>query len=117
VGRADADVGLARQPRGRQTENMSARAPTRSRKLEAAGTFDDITQPDSGETTSTNRSRALGKGGADEDLAEDEVFRKNGNLSVSFHHSQSEDLVLAVRKTGYTSLLLYYSKEALSVFQ
>src|SRR5215467_14042740 len=69
VGEEMADVGLAMQRAVDKTENMKARADAVS-ELEAAGTFDDITQLGSGEDDIDRQLKQLSSQSAvDDDLA------------------------------------------------
>jgi phage shock protein A len=69
VGEQMADVGLAMQRAVDKTENMRARADAVS-ELEAAGTFDDITQLGSGEDDIDRQLKELSsKSAVDDDLA------------------------------------------------
>src|ERR1700691_2425193 len=69
VGEQMADVGLAMQRAVDKTENMKARADAVS-ELEAAGTFDDVTQLGSGEDDIDRQLKQLSSQPAvDEDLA------------------------------------------------
>jgi phage shock protein A len=69
VGEEMADVGLAMQRAMDKTEQMQARAGA-VEELEAAGTFDDLTQLGSGEDDIDRQLRELGTGGqVDDELA------------------------------------------------
>jgi phage shock protein A len=69
VGEQMADVGLAMQRAVDKTENMKARADAVS-ELEAAGTFDDITQLGGGEDDIDRQLKELSSTSAvDDDLA------------------------------------------------
>src|SRR5438309_12111315 len=69
VGEQMADVGLAMQRAVDKTENMRARADAVS-ELEAAGTFDDVTQLGSGEDDIDRQLKSLSSQSAvDDDLA------------------------------------------------
>jgi phage shock protein A len=69
VGESMADVGLAMQRAVDKTEDMKARADAVS-ELEAAGTFDDLTQLGSGEDDIDKQLRELSSGAAvDDELA------------------------------------------------
>src|SRR3978361_1231743 len=66
VGEEMADVGLAMQRALDKTENMKARAGA-VQELEAAGTFEDLTQLGSGEDDIDRELAALGAGGTVDD--------------------------------------------------
>ena len=69
VGEEMADLGLAIQRAEDKTETMRARASA-VEELEAAGTFDDLSQLGGGRTTSTGSSRELTSGAqVDDELA------------------------------------------------
>src|ERR1700691_3835072 len=69
VGEQMADVGLAMQRALDKTENMKARADAVS-ELEAAGTFEDISQLGPGKDDLDRQLKAIGAGGAvDDELA------------------------------------------------
>jgi phage shock protein A len=69
VGEQMADVGLAMQRALDKTENMKARASAVG-ELEAAGTFEDLTQIGSGKDDIDRQLEAIGAGGAvDDELA------------------------------------------------
>jgi phage shock protein A len=75
VGEEMADVGLAMQRAMDKTEQMRARAGA-VEELEAAGTFDDITQLGSGEDDIDRQLRELGQSGQ----VEDELARMKAEL-------------------------------------
>ncbi len=75
VGEEMADVGLAMQRAMDKTEQMRARAGA-VEELEAAGTFDDITQLGPGEDDIDRQLRELGTGGQ----VEDELARMKAEL-------------------------------------
>ncbi len=80
VGEQMADVGLAMQRAVNKTENMKARADAVS-ELEAAGTFDDITQLGSGEDDIDRQLKQLSSNSAvDGDLA-----KLKGELELPTH--------------------------------
>jgi phage shock protein A len=66
VGEQMADVGLAMQRALDKTENMKARASAVG-ELEAAGTFEDLTQLGSGKDDIDRQLEAIGAGGAVDD--------------------------------------------------
>src|SRR6202047_3813760 len=66
VGEQMADVGLAMQRAVDKTENMRARADA-VQELEAAGTFNDLTQLGSGQDDIDRQLAAIGAGGAVDD--------------------------------------------------
>jgi phage shock protein A len=75
VGEEMADVGLAMQRAVDKTENMRARADAVG-ELEAAGTFDDITQLGSGEDDIDRQLKELSSTGA----VDDELAKMKGEL-------------------------------------
>jgi phage shock protein A len=75
VGEQMADVGLAMQRAVDKTENMRARADA-VQELEAAGTFDDITQIGSGEDDIDKQLKELSSKGA----VDDELAKMKGEL-------------------------------------
>lgn len=75
VGESMADVGLAMQRAVDKTEDMKARADAVS-ELEAAGTFDDLTQLGSGEDDIDKQLRELSSGTA----VDDELARMKAEL-------------------------------------
>src|SRR6195952_190237 len=75
VGEQMADVGLAMQRAVDKTENMRARADA-VQELEAAGTFDDLTQLGSGEDDIDKQLRELSSGAA----VDDELARMKAEL-------------------------------------
>jgi phage shock protein A len=77
VGEQMADVGLAMQRAVDKTENMRARADA-VQELEAAGTFDDITQIGSGEDDIDRQLKELSSKGA----VDDELAKMKGELDA-----------------------------------
>jgi phage shock protein A len=75
VGEQMADVGLAMQRAVDKTENMRARADA-VQELEAAGTFDDITQLGSGEDDIDRQLKSL----SSQSAVDDELSKMKGEL-------------------------------------
>ncbi len=75
VGEQMADVGLAMQRAVDKTENMRARADA-VQELEAAGTFDDITQLGSGEDDIDKQLKSL----SSQSAVDDELAKMKGEL-------------------------------------
>src|SRR4051794_31722013 len=75
VGEQMADVGLAMQRAVDKTENMRARADA-VQELEAAGTFDDVTQLGSGEDDIDKQLKAL----SSQSAVDDELAKMKGEL-------------------------------------
>ena len=75
VGEEMADVGLAMQRAVDKTENMRARADA-VEELEAAGTFEDLTQLGSGQDDIDRELAALGAGG----MVDDELAKMKAEL-------------------------------------
>ena len=85
VGEEMADVGLAMQRATDKTEQMRARASA-VEELEAAGTFDDITQIGPGEDQIDRQLRELGQGQA----VEDDLARLKAELGTGSGGSQGQ---------------------------
>ena len=77
VGEQMADVGLAMQRALDKTENMKARASAVG-ELEAAGTFEDLTQLGPGKDDIDRQLEAIGAGGA----VDDELAKLKGELGT-----------------------------------
>jgi phage shock protein A len=77
VGEEMADVGLAMQRAVDKTENMKARASA-VEELEAAGTFEDLTQLGSGPDDIDRQLAELGAGG----MVDDELSKMKAELGV-----------------------------------
>ncbi len=75
VGEEMADVGLAMQRAVDKTEDMRARASA-VEELEAAGTFEDLTQLGSGQDDIDRELAALGTGG----MVDDELAKMKAEL-------------------------------------
>src|ERR1700760_1269715 len=77
VGEQMADVGLALQRAVDKTENMKARADA-VQELEAAGTFEDLTQLGEGQDDIDRQLAALGTGG----MVDDELSKMKAELGM-----------------------------------
>ena len=77
VGEEMADVGLAMQRASEKTEDMRARASAMD-ELEAAGTFEDLTQLGSGQDDIDRELAALGAGG----IVDDELSKMKAELGM-----------------------------------
>ena len=77
VGEEMADVGLAMQRAVDKTENMKARASA-VEELEAAGTFEDLTQLGSGQDDIDRQLAELGAGG----MVDDELAKMKAELGM-----------------------------------
>ena len=88
VGEQMADVGLAMQRAVDKTENMRARADA-VQELEAAGTFDDVTQLGSGEDDIDRQLKAL----SSQPAVDDELAKLKSELGQGEGAADFEDLV------------------------
>ena len=86
VGEQMADVGLAMQRAVDKTENMRARADA-VQELEAAGTFDDITQLGSGEDDIDRQLKQL----SSQSAVDDELAKMKGELGAGAARSAAAD--------------------------
>jgi phage shock protein A len=77
VGEEMADVGLAMQRAVDKTENMKARASA-VEELEAAGTFEDLTQLGEGQDDIDRQLAQLGAGG----MVDDELSKMKAELGM-----------------------------------